>query len=179
MAVDPRDEIWNAVFETYYDSYYEEVTADALVNRWQWVDEITKVLVALTASGSAISGWALWSDPNFRLVWTGLAGFAAILSIVHTALGVPARLRDWGEVKRYFASLRIDIETCRYKMKVNSEFPIGEFIDSLTEFRQRYGEGVQRFRNDIALSKRLQLRTQNELNDRLGDAVIEGSDHGN
>jgi hypothetical protein len=53
-------------------------------------------------------------------------------------------------------------------MKVNPHFPINEFTASLTEFRKRFGEAVQRLKGDIALSKRLQRRAQAELNERLG-----------
>jgi hypothetical protein len=168
MPVDGRDEIWKAIHETYYDCYYEEIAADALVGRWQWVDEITKNVVALTATGSAVAGWTLWTAPGWRLTWTFLAGMAAVLSIVHSTLGVPGRLADWGEIGRSFATLRIDLETCRYQMKVNPHFPINEFTASLTEFRKRFGEAVQRLKGDIALSKRLQRRAQAELNERLG-----------
>jgi hypothetical protein len=54
MDFDPRDELWNAAFNTYYDAYYEEIAADKMISRWQILDELTKVLVALTASGSAM-----------------------------------------------------------------------------------------------------------------------------
>ena len=64
MDTDPRDTLWTSAFDTYYDVYYEELVADEVNNRWQILDEVTKVLVALTASGSAISGWILWNEPN-------------------------------------------------------------------------------------------------------------------
>jgi hypothetical protein len=87
-------ELWKAVFDTYYDAFYNEVLADKLVNRWQVVDDTSKILVAVTASGSALSSWALWNQPGYRFVWTGLAGFSAILGIIHTSLGVSHRLKD-------------------------------------------------------------------------------------
>lgn len=64
MTLDQRDEIWTAAFYTYYDAYYEEICADRLTNRWQKLDEMTKVLVAFTASTSAVTGWALWTEPS-------------------------------------------------------------------------------------------------------------------
>jgi hypothetical protein len=109
MAFDPRDELWEVTFETYYDAYYNEQLADYLINRWQRVDESTKVLSALTASGTAMSGWALWSQPSFHLLWALLAGVAALLTITHAALAVPGRLKDQAELKRRFASLRTDV----------------------------------------------------------------------
>ena len=79
MTFDPRDELWNASYETYYDAYYGEITADKVTTRWLKFDNFTKILVSLTASGSAISGWVLWNDPNFKYIWFALAGFGAFL----------------------------------------------------------------------------------------------------
>jgi len=93
MATDARDELWTATFDTYYDAYYEELLAAALVRRWQRVDAFTKVLVALTASGSAVAGWTLWSQPGFKTSWTFIAGIAALLSILHSTLNVADRVK--------------------------------------------------------------------------------------
>lgn len=149
MWHDPRDELWNGVFDTYYDAYYNEVLADKLISRWQYFDEITKVLVALTASGSAIAGWTLWSKPGFEFVWVLMAGAAAVLSIIHAALSVADRLKDAGEVRRAFACLRIDIETFRYRMRIDPEFGIDEFTKEFEEYRRRYSDCEQRIKNDI------------------------------
>ena len=108
MVEDTRDKLWELVFETFYDSYYEEIVADKLVYRWQLFDQISKVLIALTASGSAVSGWALWNQPAFRNIWVTLAGLGAVLSIIHAALSVSSRLKEWRDVKTSFVVLRID-----------------------------------------------------------------------
>lgn len=167
MTFDPRDELWNAAFNTYYDAYYEEMAADKMINRWQILDEITKVLVALTASGSAISGWALWSNQNFKYVWLIFAGAGAVLALIHSTLGVPGRLKDWGEIKRWFAMIRIDLETFKYRMTVDPEFSINNFTEEFVDYRKRYSEGIQRLKNDIFRSNRLEKKTQGELNERI------------
>jgi hypothetical protein len=169
MASDPRDRLWDAAFETYYDSFYEGILADLLIDRWQFLDEAAKCTVALTATGSALAGWALWTEPGFRIVWVIVAGVSAILAILHAALGVAGRVRDWGEVRRYFATLRIDLETLRYRMEFDPEFPLDGFTDSFAELRKKYGEGMQRLRNDILLTRRLIHRAQDKLNQRVAD----------
>ncbi len=143
------------------------IAEDRIINRWQIVDELTKVLVALTASGSALSGWALWSNPQFKIIWVVLAGLGAILAIFHSTLGVPGRLKDWGECKRWFAMLRIDLETFRHRMTFNPEFSVNDFTDDFVEYRRRYGEGIQRIKNDILWTKSLEIKAQAELNERL------------
>ncbi len=172
MPTDPRDELWEASFDTYYVVHYEELLADRLIDSWQKVDEITKVLVALTASGSAVSGWALWAEPHFRRIWVIMASIAAVLSIVHTALSVPGRLKDHGETKRRFASLRTDLETFRYRMRIDANFPIEEFTQEFVEYRRRFSDSVQLRKNDILRTNRLENKVQKQLDIRLEDQVM-------
>ena len=173
MSVDPRDQIWNATYETYYAAFYEEVVSDSLIQKWQLLDETTKILVAFTASGSAVSGWALWNQEGFKYVWASLAGISAVLALAHTALDVAGRLRDHGDTRKFFSALRIDMETFRYRMQVDPEFPVEKFTELLVEYRRRYGEGNDRLRADIMLTDRVRDRCQSELNHRLGSSVIQ------
>lgn len=171
MNSDPRDELWQVSFETYYDVYFQEMVADRLVGRWQRADEVTKLIVALTASGSAVSGWALWSEPHLKVLWAVFAGAAAAFSIGHSTLGVPARLKDLGELKRRFAGVRIDLETMRYAMRIDPEFPLDEFATKFGELRQKYADGFQLLKNDILETRRFDNAIQDELNRQLGDTI--------
>jgi hypothetical protein len=167
MSFDPRDELWNAAFDTYYDSYYQELLRDALVDRWQRVDEVTKVLAALTASGSAISGWALWNEPHLKATWAILAGIAALLTVVHATLNVPERVRTHAETKRAFAALRSNLETFRYRMRVDPNFPIASFLNEFVVFRTRFSELLGLLENDILLTSTVERATQRHLNNLL------------
>ena len=171
MTVDPRDELWQVAFETYYDAYYQELLCEKLIGRWQRADEITRVLVAVTASSSAISGWVLWTNPHFRPFWTAVAGLAAFLTIIHAALGVPARLHDQGDAKRRWAGLRTDLETFRYRMKVNPDFPIETFVRDFAGYRKRYGDAIQHSKDDVLGTHKAQQRVQDRLNVILIDEI--------
>ena len=171
MATDQRDQLWQMAWDAYYDSYFEEIAADLLINKWLFFDDWAKILVSLTASGSAISGWALWNDPFFRPIWIIVAGFSAVLSVVHTALGVPGRIKDWSEIKRRFTSLRIDLETFFNKMQLDPKFPITEFSDKYTEFRRLYSESTQLLKNDMLRTEGLRNQAQDRLNERLKDKI--------
>ena len=173
MTVDPRDQSWEATYNTYYDAFYEELVSDSLIQKWQWLDEITKILVALTASGSAVSGWALWQQSELRYVWAILAALSAVLAIAHTALDIPGRLRDHGDTRRFFCGLRIDLETFRYRMQVDPEFPVDKFTGELVEYRRRFGEGYIQLRSDILLTDRIEEKCQSALNQRLRSAVVQ------
>jgi hypothetical protein len=169
MVVDSRDQIWAVTFETYYDSYFQELLHEQLTRKWLKLDQFTRVFVALTASGSAVSGWALWADPDFKPIWTCLAGLAALLTIVHATLGVPERLRDYGENKRRWSGLRADIETFRYKMEIDPNFSIESFTAEFSTYRKRYTEIIQLLKDDILSTTGTEEMAQDRLDGILKD----------
>ncbi len=162
-----RLQLWNAVWNTYYEAYYQEMLIDWYIIFYQRSDAWTKALVTLTASGSAISGWAFWTQPYAKPVWLTLAGLAAVLSIVNTVLGIPERLKGYEENKRFFTGLRTDIETLRDRMKIDKNFPVAAFTQEHVDLRKRYSQGMQSVKNDPLEAKRISLAVQNQLDNRL------------
>lgn len=128
-AEQQRDQLWRISFDTYYDSYFEEMVADRLLYRWCFLDDITKWLVAITASGSAVSGWALWGDTNqsLKLAWVLIAGTSALLAITHNALGVQQRIKNWEDTKKAFVTLRLEMDTLRQDMATFPDFDVGQY----------------------------------------------------
>lgn len=171
--MDERDELWNATFEVFYDSFYEELASEALIHRWQIVDDLTKVLVALTASGSALAGWTLWDAPGLRFVWSTLAGLAAALAIVHAALGIPGRLKNWTETKQCFIALRVDIDTFRALMRIEPDFSLSEFTSRFVGLRGSYKNAITRVNDDALRTQGLRVKVQNQLNARLCSEILE------
>ena len=152
-------------FHTLYKVSFQEACAEAVVSRWQMLDLIVAVLVAVTASGSAVAGWALWSEPGWRTLWATGAGTAALGAIVNNAMTVPSRIKEQEELRRVFSGLRVSLETFREELR------IGLDVDNA---RQRYTkilEGYERIvtgaRKDPALTKGVQIRVQREVNEKL------------
>lgn len=165
--------LWQAVYDTYYDCYYQEFEAELLLLRWQKFDDGVRILVALTASSSAVAGWALWNQPGLRYVWVALAGLTAVLSIVHAALSVPGRIREWGDILRVFAGLRIDCETLQFRMKLQPLSPLEPLTEEFLAIRKRYAEGVQMLKNDTLRTGGLRARAQDLLNGKLNRDPIQ------
>jgi hypothetical protein len=166
-----REQLWLASFETYYDALFEEMLADALINRWGRLDDFTKIMVALTASGSAISGWALWGAPGWKLIWLACSGFAAVLSIVHTALDVPDRIKTHADDKRRFAQLRTSLETFRYRLRVeqfNADLLNKEFL----VFRGTYSDDIGLLKNDTFRTRGFEIKVQMYLNEQVKDQIV-------
>ena len=166
---DARDEMWSVAYELWYDTEYNAELSDRLVSRWQVFDDFAKVVVALTASGSVLAGWTLWMQSGFKYMWAVLAGAGAVLSIVSTALGVPQRLKSWGQCKSDFRALAIGCQTLRVGMRVNPQFDVQQQLDSYNEVLKRFGETVGRMPNDFLETRKLQLNCQARVNTIVGE----------
>lgn len=174
MTTDPRDTLWQKSFATYYDCYYEEMISERLVYRWGLLDDVTKVLVALTASGSAVSGWALWNTPDFKFIWILLAGLGAFLSIVHASLNVQSRVKEWENLKKDFTGLRVKLETFRHQMEINPDYELNVFMKSYEDYRNKYSDIMKRIGGDITRTSKFQEKAQDDLNLKLKDQIQEG-----
>lgn len=168
MTNDIHDRLWRSAYYQWYNTAYNVELASRMVDRLKTVDDITKVLVALTASGSAIAGWALWSRPGFDLGWALLAGVGALLAIVHGSLGIPARLKDWLEVKQGFLGLRAALEAARSTMANHADFDPVELERCLSEAASKFAELEGRIPSDLFASNRVKSQCQDRI-----DSIVE------
>src|SRR5258707_680788 len=110
MTDSERREIWIEAYRYFYLAYYHELPASALGRRWdRWASGVS-LAIALTSSGSALSGWALWKTDRGLIVWSFLAGSASILSIAQSKLNVASRIRKQAAVRRKFARIRLRLQ---------------------------------------------------------------------
>lgn len=167
MSQDARDKLWEKSFDTFYDSKYEEIAADFVVRRLQYLDEITKILVAVTASGSAIAGFTLWNQPGFKYMWAAIAGVAALVSIVHSTMGIPGRLKEYSDVSRHFVILASDLAAFRDQMEIFPDFSVPDYNQKYTGYRNRYTEGQKKLPNDLFFTDRLANRAQDAVDKKL------------
>lgn len=173
---------WKPSFDTLYDSYFQELLASAVSDRWQRIDIATNLLVAFTASGSAIAGWALWNEIGWRTVWLIVAGVASMSSIVHGVLSVPTRIKDQEDLRQQFSRLRVDIQTFRQNLQIiiaKSEQILTAYEEinrDYNELRKRYADYVMRARRDIANTAKLRVKIQEEVN-KLLEGEMKGGTH--
>jgi hypothetical protein len=171
-AANPREQVWNASFETYYKTFFEELVADGLINRWGRLDDVTKILVALTASGSAVSGWALWTKPEWKLIWLACSGVAALLSIVHTALAVPGRIKAHADDKRRFSQLRIELETFRYRLEAEA-FTADVFNKEYVDLHKKFGDNIGLLSSDTFRTRHFEESIQAHLNQQIANEIAD------
>jgi hypothetical protein len=148
------------------------LSAESVVTRWQKIDLTVAILVAITASGSAIAGWSLWSEPGWKSLWVMIAGGTALISAVHGAAAIPTRIKEQEEIRRKFSGLRTGLQTFRQELKlgVDGDTARKEFL----ELRRKLEDSVASSRKDIALTHSLQIRVQDRLNEILHGEIKSG-----
>ena len=162
-----RDEIWNSAWETFYDSYYYSILFSLISKRWQLVDFYTRLIVAMTASGSAIAGWALWNDDDFKILWIILAGFASIISIIHSTLNINEKIKHYTLLNNNMSNVQLEFESFRQEMRVYPEFHINDFFNKHTELREKYQKALELNTPDLLSTDYMQNKAQGILNTKL------------
>lgn len=165
MATNSVEDYWKPSFETLYDACYYELASERIITRWNRIHLLSAFLTALTASGSAISGWALWADPNGKIVWASIAAIATVLSIVHGVLAIPGRIKEEEERRQRFSALRIDLETFRHDLTLRCDpLDAKKTFDGL---RKRLSEYVSKTPPDIVFTQSARKDVQNLVNEKL------------
>lgn len=166
------DVYWKPSYETLYIVTFQEAVSSALAGRWLRIDALINILVSVTASGSAIAGWALWNQPGWRTVWVLAAGSVSVFAIVHNGAQVPTRLKSQEDFRRQLTRLRTDLETFRQRLEVK----IGTleiFDKNYSELRNRYAELIYNAPSDIANTHRLRVKIQKQIEEVLRDEIQE------
>jgi len=164
------DKYWKPSYETLYRVTFQEAVSSALADIWLRFDTVVNIVVSVTASGSAIAGWSLWTKPGWRFFWILSAGFVSTLSIIHNGIQVPTRLRDQIDYRRQLSKLRVDLETFRQKLELGRG-TIDIFDEWYIELRNRYAELVNRAPSDIANTRKLRVKIQKEVNGLLEEEI--------
>src|SRR5580698_3750073 len=107
---------WNARYIAFYTAYYQELLAELVIARWEGIDLFISLLVAITASGSTISGLTLWNLQPWKWVWITLSVTASVAAIFKTVARVGEHLKRQAEYRRDFSLLRSKLQFILYKM---------------------------------------------------------------
>jgi hypothetical protein len=168
---DPHEILWEESYTIFYDSYYEQLLAEKLLRSWYWVDVWSRLLVAVTASGSAIAAWAVWGQSGLNVVWAVVAGVAALVSVVHSVLNVSNRLKEVSETRAAFLLIRTDTEALRRRMRLNPDFPLNRYATEIERLGKMYADAESKLTVDVFRSRALENAVQVELNALIRDEL--------
>lgn len=164
MVTDPRDAIWNEAHDLLYRTSYAEILKTALLERWVWLDSITKIAVAMSSGGAALAGLVFWKNSDYTFLWPMFTSASALLAIISKQLSVTEKLKTHTASVTELSALAVDIGSLIVRMKINANFPISEFERKLLGFRSKYREQVSHFPPDPLLTKTLRVQAQEAVN---------------
>lgn len=163
-----RDELWDKTWNTFYDVSYYVILFGIISKRWQKFDFYTRLLVAITASSSAVAGWALWNDANFKIFWVLLAGFASFISIVHTVASTQEKVTHYTKLNNSMNLLQIEYESFLNEMEIYPEFVVDDFFKKHQSLREEYKKILSSNVSDFLTTEKLKNEAQTILNKKLG-----------
>jgi hypothetical protein len=165
QEVSPEEwaQLWASVHETLYNTHYEEFVLEALVERWERASTVCRIVITITAPGSAISGWALWSVPAFRYVWAFIAGIGAVFAVLEAVLSMNDRIKEQTILLTEFRGLRTDIETFKTEMSIKALPGLQDYKTEFLALRARYSKATSRLRNDLWYTQHVQSISQSRL----------------
>ncbi len=171
MNEDAKDLIWQYTYELYFDCYFEELLMYYLSGRWIKIDIVVRILMALTASGSTISGWALWQNPNFKPIWAIIAGITALLAIIYVTLNVTEKVKLYTQAFKDFLQLRHKLQQLRNDLAIDPNFSIEDMNTKLKAYGEIYASVCSQSAYDIFNTKKLKKNTQKEIVHKLSDII--------
>jgi hypothetical protein len=101
---------------------------------------VIELVIAATASGSAIAGFTFWASGLGRAVWQGLSVAAAVLAIVKPLLKLPEKIRQLEETISGFRTLEHDLRKIEISIRQERQYT--------QEHRTRFGAALERM-NDL------------------------------
>jgi len=147
MVQEDHMALWRKVFKLTFDAWYAEMLLAAWLGTWLHVDSFVALGTAVTASGSAIAGWALWNESGWREVWVALAGATALASIVHTKLGIGSRLDALQRSRSDFLDVRSDAKTLLDRMDLG--MPTDKASEIYFALQERYKKAEKEFQSGL------------------------------
>jgi hypothetical protein len=160
-----EQQYWESVYNDLYDTYWQELLSEELMNFWSRFDTVSTVLVAVTASGSTIAGWALWNEPAGKVTWGIISGIAALVSVVSGALRVSTRIKEQGDLRSSFIHLRVQLEDfCRSLSRIE----IGEAKARYESLHAQFEANMDKTHPDILVTD----GSRKKLDARLNEIMV-------
>lgn len=160
--------IWNEVYDRHYRSYFEELRCERLISTWNLIDTGCRILIAITTSGSAISGWALWEHDTYRTFWTVFAGITAVVAVIYSGAKISEQYRDSCVKHADFRNLRLRLEDFMAKMRTKQYASYQIYKHEFSKLMDSYSDVTSNGIFSVMISDSAEGKIQEKLNKRLG-----------
>lgn len=147
-----------------YNAYMQEAISDALLDFWSRFDAISSVLIAVTATGSTVAGWAVWQTQRGVVLWAILSGVASVLSVLSGTLQIPGRVKSQNELSAAFRDVGTRAEAL---YDVIRSLTAKQIENQLAIVEKEYRDILKRTSRDIVMTRAWRTRLQLALNERM------------
>jgi hypothetical protein len=128
------------LYDTYRSSLLNKLYYGRMLARYRVINTIFETLIAIGATGSGISGAALWQvEPYGQLVWTSIATSAATLAVAKPILQIGSKVERY--TKLYTGHLFNSLSLWALISKVKREQELtDDIIQKLEQAQERHVE---------------------------------------
>jgi len=162
------DQLWQRLFDIKYQAYFEEMCIERSLTWWKRVDIGAKILHGATTSGSAVAGWSLWNDPEYKTVWAIVAGGTALLSLTNIAVNVSEKLKEDTVTYTEFRSIRIHCDRLQHYMQIGAYERLSDYLRDFVDIWKEFEASNTRKKPDFFLTEKAKITIQTRLNRSLG-----------
>jgi hypothetical protein len=176
MEKDRRDIIWNDVYELYYDTYYNELLALTLSNKWSFIDLMLKIVTALAAVLSTVLGLLLWNDPVGKFAWLTSSSVVVILIITYIVINISGKIKRHMKSNKEFFGLRYAIESLRDDIDNEQDFDIDTNVNQIKIYANTFNDICKHTPLDSLEKNSMFKAVQKEVDNRLSGLTYQGSE---
>jgi hypothetical protein len=164
MADELLDYLIKRTARLMYNAYMQEAISDALLDFWSRFEAISAFLIAVTATGSTIAGWAVWQTQRGIVIWGVFSGTASILALISGTFQIPGRVKTQNELSSAFRDIGIRAEDLFDTIR---GLTVQEIEKQLAVLEREYRDALKRTQRDIIMTRRWRARLQKLLNERM------------
>jgi hypothetical protein len=165
MPAKTLEDYWNLSFDTLYDACFYELASEHVIRSWNLIDLVISLCTAFIIAGSAVSGWALWENPNGKLIWGCIAAAGSALAIFHGILAVPRRITREAERQQRFSALKADL--VHFRANLTRGLDVSKAQKRFDVLREKLRSNVSKTPPDIVLTQSARQAIQKSVNNKL------------
>jgi hypothetical protein len=115
----------NEIYNLYHSAALNKTYYGALLARYQKWNTFLEIVIALTATGSGVSGWAYWQSGALVNIWGGITLISALLAVMKPFLQLNKKVEHYsrlftGHLDNYL-SLGAIVTKLRRRQELTSE----------------------------------------------------------
>jgi hypothetical protein len=157
---DPSNPVWD-VYDLYRTARLNVKYYCGRLRLRERQNFVIEIVIAATASGSAIAGFTFWTSGLGRIVWQTLSVIAAVLAVTKPLLKLPEKIRQLEETISGFRTLEHDLRKIEISIRQERQFT--------KDHRTRFNAALERMNDlvskpaELSEDKRLKRECQAEV----------------